>query len=108
MTAGPIAPYRIRPSVVRDGLAGQCGAENGPVVYARLVLAAGTHAAVAARAGAAESTGHCRDGSVDADVADAAGRSRRMGLIDKVYVGTTIGVAVFVASILVDARYHSE
>ena len=37
----PIAPYRIRPSVVRDGLAGQCGAENGPVVYARLVLASG-------------------------------------------------------------------
>ena len=41
VTAGPIAPYRIRPSVVRDGLAGQCGAENGPVVYARLVLASG-------------------------------------------------------------------
>ena len=41
MTAGPTAPYRIRPSVVRDGLAGQCGAENGPVVYARLVLAPG-------------------------------------------------------------------
>ena len=41
MTAGPIAPYRIRPSVVRNGLAGQCGAENGPVVYARLVLASG-------------------------------------------------------------------
>ena len=41
MTAGPTAPYRIRPSVVRDGLAGQCGAENGPVVYARLVLASG-------------------------------------------------------------------
>ena len=41
VTAGPIAPYRIRPSVVRDGLAGPCGAENGPVVYARLVLASG-------------------------------------------------------------------
>ena len=41
MTAGPTAPYRIRPSVVRDGLAGPCGAENGPVVYARLVLASG-------------------------------------------------------------------
>ena len=41
MTAGPIAPYRIRPSVVRDGLARPCGAENGPVVYARLVLASG-------------------------------------------------------------------
>ena len=41
MAAAPIAPYRIRPSVVRDGLAGQCGAENGPVVYARLVLASG-------------------------------------------------------------------
>ena len=50
MTAGPTAPYRIRPSIVRDGLAGQCGAENGPVVYARLVLAAGTHAAVVAAA----------------------------------------------------------
>ena len=41
MTAGTTATYRIRPSVVRDGLAGQCGAENGPVVYARLVLASG-------------------------------------------------------------------
>ena len=28
VTAGPTAPYRIRPSVVRDGLTGQCG--NGP------------------------------------------------------------------------------
>ena len=42
VTAGPIAPYRIRPSVVRDGLARPCGAENGPVVYARLVLASGS------------------------------------------------------------------
>ena len=50
MTAGPTAPYRIRPSVVRDGLAGQCGAENGPVVYARLVLASG-----AARGGGSKS-----------------------------------------------------
>ena len=41
VTAGPTAPYRIRPSVVRDGLARPCGAENGPVVYARLVLASG-------------------------------------------------------------------
>ena len=41
MTAGPTAPYRIRPFVVRDALAGPCGAENGPVVYARLVLASG-------------------------------------------------------------------
>ena len=44
----PIAPYRIRPSVVRGGLAGQFGTENGPVVYARLILAPGPHAAVAA------------------------------------------------------------
>ena len=50
VTAGPIAPYRIRPSVVRDGLAGPCGAENGPVVYARLVLASG-----AARGGGSKS-----------------------------------------------------
>ena len=44
----PIAPYRIRPSVVRGGLAGQFGTENGPVVYARFILAPGPHAAVAA------------------------------------------------------------
>ena len=50
MTAGPTVPYRIRPSVVRDGLAGQCGAENGLVVYARLVLAPG-----AARDGSSKS-----------------------------------------------------
>ena len=43
-----IAPCRIRPSVVRDGLAGQFGTENGPVVYARLISAPGPHAAVAA------------------------------------------------------------
>ena len=48
MAAAPIAPYRIRPSVVRDGLAGQFGTENGPVVYARFILAPGPHAAVAA------------------------------------------------------------
>ena len=47
MAAVPIAPYRIRPSVVRDGLAGQFGTENGPVVYARFILAPGPHAAVA-------------------------------------------------------------
>ena len=41
-------PYRIRPSVVRDGLAGQFGTENGPVAYARFILAPGPHAAVAA------------------------------------------------------------
>ena len=44
----PIAPYRIRPSVVRGGLAGQFGTENGPVAYARFILAPGPHAAVAA------------------------------------------------------------
>ena len=44
----PIAPYRIRPSVVHGGLAGQFGTENGPVVYARFILAPGPHAAVAA------------------------------------------------------------
>ena len=48
MAAAPIAPYRIRPSVVRDGLAGQFGTENGPVVYARFILAPWPHAAVAA------------------------------------------------------------
>ena len=46
--AAPTAPYRIRPSVVRGGLAGQFGTENGPVVYARLISAPGPHAAVAA------------------------------------------------------------
>ena len=46
--AASAAPYRIRPSVVRDGLAGQCGAENGPAVYARLISAPGPHAAVTA------------------------------------------------------------
>ena len=39
MAAVPDASYRIRPSVVRDGLAGQFGTENGPVVYARFILA---------------------------------------------------------------------
>ena len=48
MTAVPIAPYRIRPPVVRDGLARLCGTENGPVVYARLISAPGPRAAVAA------------------------------------------------------------
>ena len=47
---GPTAPYRIRPSVVRGGFAGQCGTENGPAVYARLVLASG-----AARGGGSKS-----------------------------------------------------
>ena len=47
MAAVPIAPYRIKPSVVRDGLAGQFGTENGPVMYARFILAPGPHAAVA-------------------------------------------------------------
>ena len=47
MAVVPIAPYRIRPSVVRGGLAGQFGTENGPVVYARFILAPGPHAAVA-------------------------------------------------------------
>ena len=48
MAAAPTAPYRIRPSVVRDGLAGQFGTENDPVAYARLISAPGPHAAVAA------------------------------------------------------------
>ena len=48
VAAHPTAPYRIRPSVVRDGLAGQFGTENGPVAYARFILAPGPHAAVAA------------------------------------------------------------
>ena len=47
MAAHPTAPYRIRSSVVRDGLAGPCGTENGPVAYARLILAPGPHAAAA-------------------------------------------------------------
>ena len=41
-------PYRIRSSVVQDGLAGQFGTENGPVAYARFIFAPGPHAAVAA------------------------------------------------------------
>ena len=48
MAAHPTAPYRIRYSVVRDGLAGRFGTENGPVAYARFILAPGPHAAVAA------------------------------------------------------------
>ena len=48
MTAVPDAPYRIRPPVVRDSLAGPYGTENGPVAYARFILAPGPHAAVAA------------------------------------------------------------
>ena len=55
MAAHPTAPYRIRSSVVRDGLAGQFGTENGPVAYARLILAPGPHAAVATSTGATES-----------------------------------------------------
>ena len=55
VTAAPNAPYRIRPPVVRDGLAGQYCTENGLVVYVRPILAPGPHAAVAARAGAADS-----------------------------------------------------
>ena len=48
MTAVPDAPYRIRSSVVRDGLTGQFGTENGPVAYARLILAPRPLTAVAA------------------------------------------------------------
>ena len=48
MTAVPDVPYRIRAPVVRDAPAGPCGTENGPVAYARLILAPGPHAAVAA------------------------------------------------------------
>ena len=55
MTAAPNAPYRIRPPVVRDGLAGQYCTENGLVVYARPILAPGPHVAVAASTGATES-----------------------------------------------------
>ena len=47
VTAAPNAPYRIRPPVVRDGLAGQYCTENGLVVYARPILAPGPHAAAA-------------------------------------------------------------
>ena len=43
MAAPPTAPYRIRSSVVRDGLAGQFGTENDPVAYARFILAPGPH-----------------------------------------------------------------
>ena len=50
VTAAPNAPYRIRPPVVRDGLAGQYCTENGLVVYVRPILAPGPHAAVAAKA----------------------------------------------------------
>ncbi len=55
MTAAPNAPYRIRPPVVRDGLAGQYCTENGLVVYVRPILAPGPHAAVAASTGATDS-----------------------------------------------------
>ena len=55
MTAAPNAPYRIRPPVVRDGLAGQYCTENGLVVYVRPILAPGPHVAVAASTGATES-----------------------------------------------------
>ena len=48
MTAVHTAPYRIRAPIVRDVPAGQCGTENGVVVYARSILAPGPHAAVAA------------------------------------------------------------
>ena len=48
MAAASLAPYRIRLSVVRDGPAGQFGTENGPMAYARFILAPGPHAAVAA------------------------------------------------------------
>ena len=51
----PIAPYRIRPSVVRGGLAGQFGTENGPVVYARFILAHGAARGGGSSAGATES-----------------------------------------------------
>ena len=47
VTAAPIAPYRIRPPVVRDSLAELCSTENGPVVYARLALAQAERVAVA-------------------------------------------------------------
>ena len=53
MAAHPTAPYRIRPSVVRGGLAGQFGTENGPVVYARFILAHG-----AARGGGSSAGRH--------------------------------------------------
>ena len=39
MTAVPDAPYRIRPSGVRNAIAELRGTENGPVVYARPILA---------------------------------------------------------------------
>ena len=41
--AVPDASYRIRPSVVRDAIAEQCGTENGLVVYARHILAPRPH-----------------------------------------------------------------
>ena len=39
MTAVHTAPYRIRAPIVRDVPAGQCGTENGVVVYAALIMA---------------------------------------------------------------------
>ena len=65
VTAGTTATYRIRPPVVRDGLAGQYCTENGLVVYVRPILAPGPHAAVATSTGATESwTGGWRQISV--------------------------------------------
>ena len=71
MAAVPIAPYRIRPSVVRDGLAGQFGTENGPVAYARLILAPGPHAAVAAAQVAMQGGGRKRKLVADSSGAGA-------------------------------------
>ncbi len=39
VTAVHTAPYRIRAPIVRDVPAGQCGTENGVVVYAALIMA---------------------------------------------------------------------
>ena len=44
------APYRITPPVVRDALAGLCGTENCPVVYARPIFASEPHAELVAAA----------------------------------------------------------
>ena len=48
VTAVHTAPYRVRAPIVRDVPAGLCGTGNGPVMYARSILAPGPHAAVAA------------------------------------------------------------
>ncbi len=72
VTAVHTTPYRIRAPVVRDVPAGQCGTENGPVAYARLILASGPHAAVATAHVAMQGGGRKRKLVADSNGAGAA------------------------------------